>query len=594
MRVVLTGGTNINSLLGHSNTGLLFNMPSLLLMKRVGLGCCTVLCVVAATSPLPAADLDVAAEYQAITKRFHQALAAAKGRSLESHKERNAAIADLLRRAAAANSTEHILLTKMARIAQLPEACTRHARLAIEQHPRDRVDLVECYAALLWGLGRQQNFEELEQAVAAARREPIHDRSLYGMHVSISRDYAEFDRPDAAAEHLGHALRCHTRLTRTEPKYIEQMDPFDTLEKMCVFGIEAAREQRLLETIDELLATLGGGASDRLVKFQQQLHQKQVMLLHRIGRTDEADRLIASIRDAAERRVQEAPTEEASLLDLANAMQLQVTTYGLRRPEAISEYLSFFDKHVREPSRSRAFYESALSAYVQVIVLHRDAGDLTAAEDAANRFQSAFSTLQLSDFTRDTVARAKSLADQYLVELAADRHRNALIGRPYKMFDDPVWLQGPPIESTELMGKVVVFSFWSTFHSPRQLALEQLQRWHQRYAADGLMVIGIARRLPFDWDDQTKRTKYVAGLSPEKSDDAARTFLRHHGIEFRAAVVDPAFFKEYGVRQLPQYVVVDRQGVVRRISLNLADERGAAVEAEIRKLLGLAPEGTHR
>lgn len=568
-------------------------MSSLPLLKRAGWACIA-LGVVTAASSSPAADLDVAAEYQAITRRFHQALAVAKGRSQESHQERNAAISDLLQRAAAANSTEHIVLTKMARVAELPEACARHARLAIDQHPRDRVALVECYAALLWALGRQQKFEELEEAVVAARREPLHDLSLRGLHESIAADYAEFGQPGAAAEHLGQALRCEARLTRTEAKYVEQMAPIGTLEKMCAFGIEAKSEQRLLETIDELLASLGGGASDRIVQYQHQLHLKQAVLLHRLGKTDEADRLIASIRDAAERRLQEAPAEETSLLDLANAMQLRVTTYGRQRPEAISEYLSFFDKHVPEPGRSAAFYESALSAYIRVIVLHRDAGDVTAAEDAANRFRTAFSLTQRSDSSFATISRAKSLADHYLADLAAARDRDALIGRPYKMFTDPVWLQGPPVGSTDLAGKVVIFSFWSTFHSPRQLGFEQLQRWQQRYADDGLIVIGFAQRVPFDWDDQTKRTKYVAGLSPEKSDDAARMFLRHHGIEYRAAVVDPAFLKEYGVRQPPQYVVIDRQGVVRRISLTLADESGAAVEAEIRKLLGLQPEPTNR
>lgn len=566
------------------------------LMKRFRLGWFAALCVVAAASQLSAAEVDVAAEYQAIMTRFHQGVQATKGKSAEVEKERNVALADLLQRAEAAESTEHILLTKAARIGELPEACVRQARLAIERRPRGGTDLVEGYGALLWGLARQQKFDELEQAVVAARREPIHDISMNSLHESIARYYTEFNRPDAAAEHLGQALRCYARLTRADPKYTAgTWPPVSTLEKMCELGIQAAREQRLLETIEEVRASLGGGASDRIVEFQQQLHLKQAVLLHRLGRTDEAERLIADIRDAANRRLQEAPEEEPALLGLADAMELQVLTFRRQRPAAISEYLAFFDKHVREPDRTDKFYETASSAYCQVIAMHRDAGDLPAAEDAANRFREAFSIPKRPNSVNAALLRAKSLADHYLAELAADRHRNELIGRPFKMFANPVWLQGAPIEAADLAGKVVVFSFWSMSGPSKQLGMDQLNQWQRDYAADGLIVIGISRRGSSDWDDQAKQTKYVAGLPPEKSDDAARKFLRHHGVEYRAAVVDdPAFAKEYGVKKLPQHVVIDRQGLIQRISLNLDDENGAAIEAEIRKSLGLGSTPANR
>ena len=58
-------------------------------------------------------------------------------------------------------------------------------------------------------------------------------------------------------------------------------------------------------------------------------------------------------------------------------------------------------------------------------------------------------------------------------------------------FSSGHWLNSPPLSFAQLRGRVVLLSFWS-YTSPASLrALSTVQRWHERYAAAGLTVIGV-------------------------------------------------------------------------------------------------------
>jgi hypothetical protein len=102
--------------------------------------------------------------------------------------------------------------------------------------------------------------------------------------------------------------------------------------------------------------------------------------------------------------------------------------------------------------------------------------------------------------------------------------------------------------------------------------IPQLRDWHERYATQGLTIVGVhcpefAWEKPFD-----------------KVVDAVRD------LKIRYAVVqdnDFVVWNRYGVRAWPTLVLVDRRGVVRYRHIGEGDY--AATEATIVRLLG---EGT--
>jgi len=53
------------------------------------------------------------------------------------------------------------------------------------------------------------------------------------------------------------------------------------------------------------------------------------------------------------------------------------------------------------------------------------------------------------------------------------------------------WFNSPPLSMAGLRGKVVLVDFWTSDCSNCMRALPHVQRWHERYKAQGLVVIGV-------------------------------------------------------------------------------------------------------
>ena len=119
-----------------------------------------------------------------------------------------------------------------------------------------------------------------------------------------------------------------------------------------------------------------------------------------------------------------------------------------------------------------------------------------------------------------------------------------------------------------LRGKVVLVHFW-TFACINCIYVQPyVKAWYDRYAADGLVVVGVhTPELSFERD--------LANVRKAVSDD---------GVTFPVAF-DPEFstWRTYDNKVWPAFYFVDREGVVRYYS---AGEGGYdAAEAVIRELL---------
>jgi thiol-disulfide isomerase/thioredoxin len=111
-----------------------------------------------------------------------------------------------------------------------------------------------------------------------------------------------------------------------------------------------------------------------------------------------------------------------------------------------------------------------------------------------------------------------------------------------------VWLNSAPMTLKSLKGKVVVIDFWAFDCEPCVQAMPHIVELYDKYAKDGLVVIGV----------HTPRADYEQDVSK------LREAITKMGIKF-PVVVDgkQKIFRDYLCDLWPSQFVIDRSGIVR-------------------------------
>jgi peroxiredoxin len=194
---------------------------------------------------------------------------------------------------------------------------------------------------------------------------------------------------------------------------------------------------------------------------------------------------------------------------------------------------------------------------------------------------------------------APQMAGQYIVivreagraQTTAAGH-GALLGKPAPDFKGDFAVGGQALKLSDLKGKVVLVQFWEVRSAACAAAFPRLRALSQAHKDAGLEVVGVTyyhselgHKLGFD-----KASGKVTAVSKAgKEDDRAllKDFAAHHKLNYELLVLPKAdalkAFDAYAVNGIPQFVLIDRAGVVRQISVG--DGGAAALEGEITKLL---------
>ncbi|HZD49908.1 MAG TPA: TlpA disulfide reductase family protein, partial [Silvibacterium sp.] len=134
---------------------------------------------------------------------------------------------------------------------------------------------------------------------------------------------------------------------------------------------------------------------------------------------------------------------------------------------------------------------------------------------------------------------------------------------------------GKKVSLADYKGKAVVVDFWATWCAPCKIEIPWLEKLHDQYASQGLVVLGISED-DLDLDDQ-------AALFKEKQ-EIARSASKL-GINYPVLIDDKKVSEPYGgVDALPTTFFVDRNGKVVAATVGLVDRD--ELEANIKKALG--------
>ena len=117
-----------------------------------------------------------------------------------------------------------------------------------------------------------------------------------------------------------------------------------------------------------------------------------------------------------------------------------------------------------------------------------------------------------------------------------------LSGRPAPDFELET-LGGETVKLSELKGRVVVLDFWATWCSPCQEALPKLNKVHEEFAGEDVVILGVN--------------------AESGNRQAVARFWQDYGLTFRT-LLDPEHKASgaYGASQIPYQVLIDKDGLV--------------------------------
>lgn len=134
------------------------------------------------------------------------------------------------------------------------------------------------------------------------------------------------------------------------------------------------------------------------------------------------------------------------------------------------------------------------------------------------------------------------------------------------------WINTEPLDADDLTGRVVLYDFWTFGCDNCQRTLPYVQAWHERYEADGLLVLSI-HTPEFDY---------------ERDPDAVAAFVEANGLTYPVALdPDKVTWRAFENRYWPRFYLHDIVG--RRRLDHIGEGRYAEREDAIRFLLGVDP-----
>jgi len=183
-----------------------------------------------------------------------------------------------------------------------------------------------------------------------------------------------------------------------------------------------------------------------------------------------------------------------------------------------------------------------------IAYIHRDAGQEDLAAAAA----------------RDAMARFPN--DENLkTRMVNFIHQHGLVGQPLPELPELLWLTDQAARWKDLKdlldGKVGLIDLWAPWCPPCRASFPFLRELQQRHGDQGLQVVGLTRLYGYYEDEKTR----VEATAPPDELELIRSFANAHQLTWPVgvAVDGERLFADLGAAGIPNFILVDRKGVVR-------------------------------
>lgn len=158
-----------------------------------------------------------------------------------------------------------------------------------------------------------------------------------------------------------------------------------------------------------------------------------------------------------------------------------------------------------------------------------------------------------------------NISDNTHQEMAPEQEDNGLL-KPGTIAPDWTLLDanGKKVVLSQLKGKVVLLDFWATWCTPCKMVMPSLQKLHEKYSKQGLVVIGI--------------NAYERGGDPVK-------YMKDQNFSYTLLLKGDDVAQTYKVESIPSMYLIDKQGKIAHTEIGAVPDLESKLENKIKALL---------